>query len=269
MVGAAAIPVAIVPAGTAAATSATSAFEIHDASQAPAIARATGAYAAGRSLNWSGYVKPGSGFTSIVGEFRVPTLLTTAAGYSSDWIGLDGASSSDQYLIQTGVEADVIGGRPTYYAWWEVITPTNQAPEVRFTTLTLHPADIIAARIVRGTNGEWTMALTDITTGKSASHVTAFAGRGLSAEWIVEDTDVNGSISPAPDWQAVGFSRLAVNNVNPQLSPAQALDIWSAPGFLGGLLGGSQIQEDSTSAPGTTRDNFSVKWLATGRPTRA
>ena len=217
------------------------------------------AWANGRSLNWSGYVKSGSGYTSAQGSFRVPTVLTKYDGYSSTWVGLDGASGNDGYLIQTGIEADVVNGRASYYGWWELITPSNVAPEVRFTSLTIRPGDSMTARVARGSNGLWTMTLSDLTRRTAASHTAAFAGRGLSAEWIEEDTDVNGTISTAPDWQSVSFSGASVNNVNPGLVAGQAIDIWSPAGLLS-----PSVQEDRTSAPNATRNGFTITWLAPG-----
>jgi len=78
----------------------------------------------------------------------------------------------------------------------------------------------------------------------------------------------NGYISAAPDWQSVTFSSIRVNGVRPNLSTSQAVDIVCSPGLLG-LLGVSGTQETATSAPNSTRDGFSVKWLATGTRTRA
>ncbi|WP_338183697.1 G1 family glutamic endopeptidase, partial [Jatrophihabitans sp.] len=81
-------------------------------------------YATSSWLNWSGYVKTGSGISGATGTFTVPRLLTTYNGYSSMWVGVDGASSSDRYLIQTGIEADVVNHKAGYNAWWELITPS-------------------------------------------------------------------------------------------------------------------------------------------------
>lgn len=252
------VPAVAVPSGTAAA--ARSAFAVHAMNEP---------HAATQSRNWSGYVKPGSGFTSAVGSFRVPTLLTAYPGYSSTWVGIGGASSADRYLIQTGIEADVVGGRASYYAWWEVITPTNAAPEVRFTTVPVKPGDSVTAKVAKGSSGYWTMTFVNNTTRKSAYKTVAFSGPAKSAEWIEEDTDVNGYISTAPDWQYVLFTGCAVNNVNPGLVSSEAVNIVSAPGVLGGLLGQGPIQEDVTSNPTSTKNSFSVKWLATGRRSRA
>jgi hypothetical protein len=216
------------------------------------------------SLNWAGYVKPGTGFTSNSASWHVPTLLTTDNGSSAMWVGIDGASSSDHFLIQTGIEADVVNHRATYSAWWEVITPSDPAPEVPFTGLAVRPGDSITGSVVKGTGGRWTMTLKDNTTKRSASHTSSYAGRGLSAEWIIEDTSVNGYTSAAPDWQSVAFTSILANKAPPALTTAEALNIVSAPGLLSGLLGGRGVQETSTGAPNRTRSGFGVTWLATG-----
>ena len=212
-----------------------------------------------RSRNWSGYVRAGFGITRTSARWHVPTLRTTRDGYSSTWIGIDGATRNDGYLIQTGTEADVVRGRPSYAAWWEVITPSRLAPETRFPTLAIHPGDSISASVVKNASGTWTVRLTDNTTGRTASHTQAFAGPGASAEWIQEDTDVDGYISAAPDWQSVTFSRITVNGANPRLSAVEALDIVDAHG----------TREDVTSAPTSSRSGFTVRWLAPGTRTKA
>jgi hypothetical protein len=73
-----------------------------------------------QSLNWAGYVRSGSRFTSASASWVVLTLSSTHDGYSSTWVGIDGATGGDRYLIQTGTGADVVGGRRSYRAWWEV-----------------------------------------------------------------------------------------------------------------------------------------------------
>ena len=215
-----------------------------------------------QSLNWSGYIRAGSTagpFTSVSGSWTVPTVDPAQDGYSSTWVGIDGATSGDQYLIQTGTEADVVNGRAGYQAWWEVITPADEAPETVFTGLTVHPGDSISASVSQAASGRWTMRLRDNTTGHSASHTVAFAGPGTSAEWIQEDTDVDGSISPAPDWGSVTFRRLLLNHTSPRLQPGEAVDIVDSRG----------TREDSTSTPTPAGSGFTVTWLAAGTPTRA
>jgi hypothetical protein len=162
-------------------------------------------------------------------------------------------------LIQTGTEADVVDGRASYDAWWEVITPADRAPETTFATLTIHPGDSISASVQKVASGQWRMRLVDNTTDHSASHTQPFAGPGASAEWIQEDTEVGGHISAAPDWQSVTFTRITVNGANPRLSAVEAVDIVDSRG----------TREDVTSAPTAARSGFTVRWLAPGtRSTR-
>jgi hypothetical protein len=259
VVASAAVSAAALPLGAASAGAAASVV-------AGGIAGGRHVSATSSSLNWSGYLKTGTGFTSTSANFKVPTLLTTYNGNSAAWVGLDGATASDHYLIQTGIEADVINHKASYYAWWEVITPTDAAPEVPFTSFPVKPGDSISASVTKGTSGHWTMTVKDNTTKKTATHTSSFAGKGTSAEWIQEDTDVNGFISTAPDWQSISFTSIRVNGASPKLASSQAIDIVSAPP-LGGLLGGHGTRETQTSAPSSTKDGFSVKWLATGTRT--
>jgi hypothetical protein len=212
-----------------------------------------------QSLNWAGYIRPGHGFTSASGSWTVPTHTSTHDGYSSTWVGIDGATGTDRYLIQTGTEADVSGGRRSYRAWWEVITPSDVAPETLFNTLTVHPGDSISATVFKTPSGTWTMRLRDNTTGHSASHTTSFAGPGSSAEWIQEDTDVNGYISAAPDWGSVTFRRLLLDHANPNLQASEAVDLVDSHG----------TREAATSAPSASGSGFTVRWLATGTQTPA
>ena len=212
-----------------------------------------------QSLNWSGYVRTGHAVTHASATWTVPRLKSTYNGYSSTWVGIDGATSADRYLIQTGTEADVSGGRRSYRAWWEVITPTNVAPETLFSTLTVTPGDSITASVYRTASARWTMRLRDNTTGHSASHTVSFAGPGATAEWIQEDTDVNGYISAAPNWGSVQFRKLQLNHASPHLVPSEAVDIVDRAGN----------RETSTSAPNSAGDGFTVSWLAPGTRTFA
>ncbi len=257
LVTAAALAVAVgaaVPA--AAATAATAGLSTH---RVVGLHHAHSGRTAGAQsdYNWAGYVQQDGGYTSSTATWTVPTLSTTYKGYSSTWVGIDGFD--DSYLIQTGTEADMVNGRATYDAWYEVITPSNEAPETLFTTLTIRPGDSITASVNKTSSTKWTTKLTDNTTGKSASHSSTFRGPGDSAEWIQEDTDVKNYISTAPNWHSVTFKNITVNGANPNLDPSESLDIVDTKG----------TQETSTGAPNSTGNGFTVTWLATGTRTPA
>jgi hypothetical protein len=103
------------------------------------------------------------------------------------------------------------------------------------------------------------MRLRDLTTGHSASHTSSFGGPGATAEFIQEDTEVNGYIAAAPDWHSVTFRRIRLNRRNPHLRPTEALDIVDAHG----------TREARTGAPAGSGDGFTVTWLAAGTRTYA
>lgn len=212
-----------------------------------------------QSLNWAGYIRTGGHFTSAAGSWTVPTLKSTHNGFSSTWVGIDGATADDHFLIQTGTEADVVGGRRSYRAWWEIITPLDVAPETVFKSLTIHPGDAISASVSKNANGMWTLRLRDNTTGRSAVHTAPFAGPGSTAEWIQEDTWVNGYISTAPNWGSVTFRLLRLNHANPHLKASEAVDI----------VDGAGTREAATGAPAPSGGGFTVTWLATGTKTAA
>jgi hypothetical protein len=207
------------------------------------------------SENWSGYIRSGSSgaFNTSTASWTVPTVTSGHNGYSSTWVGIDGASSNDDYLIQTGTEADMVDGSASYFAWWEVITPSDEAPEVRYNT-TVRPGDTITASVTKKSSGSWSMSLTDHTSGVTSSHTSSYAGPGKSAEWIQEDTDVDNVISPAPDWHSVKFHSITLDGGNPDLSAGAKVEIYDELG----------TQEDTTSAPNSTDNGFTVKWVASG-----
>jgi hypothetical protein len=80
------------------------------------------------SANWSGYAAlPKTSrdtFTSIVGEYNVPSVVCSATPdtFSYHWIGLDGWA--DQTVEQDGIAADCNGAKAQYAAWFEMY-PAN------------------------------------------------------------------------------------------------------------------------------------------------
>ncbi|WP_258166301.1 G1 family glutamic endopeptidase [Paenibacillus sp. PCH8] len=74
------------------------------------------------SSNWSGYALTGlpNPYRRISAEWTVPYVLPcTRNSYSSAWIGINGFENTS--LIQTGTGHDWIQGKPSYYAWWEIL----------------------------------------------------------------------------------------------------------------------------------------------------
>lgn len=157
---------------------------------ARAVSGATKSYA----YNWSGYAqsvtKRGT-FTAVRDYWTVPTVNTTVSGdrYSADWVGIGGYS--DNTLVQTGTEADSIGGKAKYDAWTEILP----APEVVITGLVIKPGDKMEGLVKETTAGTWKITVFDRTTGKSGGRTVNYRSSGLSAEAIHERPDIGGRLA--------------------------------------------------------------------------
>jgi peptidase A4-like protein/putative Ig domain-containing protein len=77
-----------------------------------------------RSENWAGYTEGGGPFSSIVGEWTVPAVVSD--GDSATWVGIDGMGKANAPLIQTGTDQADSGGvlgfgaGTSYQAWYEL-----------------------------------------------------------------------------------------------------------------------------------------------------
>ena len=181
---------------------------VHRANQrkgAPTAA-SSGSTLATESLNWSGFslTAAGAPFREVVGLWVVPSLsnqFKSFTGYESEWVGIDGNCDCND-LIQDGTEQDWTGGKPSYYAWVEFIPE----PEVKINNFPVSPGDVIYAHSSIGKkNGVVTgfYYIANFNTRKSVSTSLAIPKNtqfsGLTAEWIMERTEVNGSFSrPLP-----------------------------------------------------------------------
>jgi hypothetical protein len=142
------------------------------------------------SANWSGYAQsaPVGTFKSVTDTWRVPTVhVTSGDRYASDWVGIGGYSSND--LVQAGTEADSKGGRAKYDAWTEVLPASEEVLK-----LTIHAGDVITATVALS-GGVWTMTVTDVTTGKTASRSAANSSKESSVEAIHERPEVGGELA--------------------------------------------------------------------------
>ncbi len=139
------------------------------------------------SENWSGYAVLGAtdSITDAKASWTVPAATCgqgrrASSAYASFWVGIDGYSSST--VEQTGTDSDCSGSEPVYYAWYEFYPN----PSYEITSLTIKPGDQISAE-VSYSGGEFTVTITDKTSGKSFSTSAAVASaERTSAEWITE-----------------------------------------------------------------------------------
>lgn len=171
-----------------------------------------------RSSNWSGYYLPSAAgsTTDVQATWTVPALNCSATpnGDVAEWIGVDGATSSD--LFQTGTETSCSNGTQTNEAWVEELPATAQMLRAVAT------GDVISAHVWQVSPGYWQFTIDDVTQNwqESYSQPVAYSGPESSADWIVEDpTDgTSNSLLPFADFGIVNFSNLSVNSVEPSLS---------------------------------------------------
>jgi hypothetical protein len=158
------------------------------------------------STNWSGYAALGSSFTSAEGSWIVPAANcngVAAQRYAAFWVGIDGYNSST--VEQTGTMTVCIGKTPSYYAWYEFYPKAM----VEVTSVRVTPGDSISASVVyNSTTQEFTVTITDETTGRSYNTSSKVSGADRSsAEWIAEAPCCtrSGGILPLPNFGTASF----------------------------------------------------------------
>jgi hypothetical protein len=140
-----------------------------------------------QSLNWSGYaVTSSKKFTYVQSRFVEPTLTcagTKANEWSSNWVGFDGFQANSPTVEQDGTAAHCGGASnttPVYKAWYEMY------PAGSVNVFSINAGDTINISASFG-NSKFTLTVSDLTTGKSATHTAKCAScKRNSAEWVVE-----------------------------------------------------------------------------------
>lgn len=168
------------------------------------------------SNNWAGYIATGGTFTSVSGSWTVPQVNTTGTSSDATWLGIGGTASS--HLIQTGTQALANNnGQVSYQAWYEMLPANSQK-----IPLTINPGDSITASIVQQSANQWTISLSDSTTGRNYQTTVTYAASLSSAEWI-EEMPVRGrTFIPLDNFGSVQFSALSTVKDGTALTPAQA-----------------------------------------------
>lgn len=222
---------------------------------------------ASQSINWSGYSQNAAGrgtqFHSVAGDWVVPTATPHRSGeseFSATWVGIGGGcldagcSQTDSTLIQAGTEQDVnydlLGGTTTnYFAWYELI-PNSQTQ----VALPVAPGDQIHLDIHENRVGSenWTIAIDDLTSGKTYSTTVDYQSSYATAEWIEESPAVVAfsvpptlGSAPLPDLGTVHFDLATANGTNANLVPSQEVQMTT-----------SGNAEATPSAPDAEADGF-------------
>jgi len=220
------------------------------------------------SENWSGYAVTGSSFTHVTGSWTVPSVncsvtpgTRSSPAYSSFWVGIDGYSSST--VEQIGTDSDCDGTTPTYYAWYEFY-PANS---YEIASIRVSPNDEMSAQ-VSYSGSEFTVTITDVTTGRSYSKTESVRkAERSSAEWIAEAPCCarGGAFLPLSDFGMVlfGLDSTEVNNTNyatdsSTSGPIGAFPIASVQQI--DMVTSSGAVEDTASALSHDGTSFSVTW---------
>jgi hypothetical protein len=120
-----------------------------------------------QSTNWAGYLTSGSKYTSVAASWIAPSPSATSASVESadgTWIGIGGVTSSD--LIQVGTENTVsASGIVTTAGFYELLPAGAQVTS----SLTVQPGNKLSASIIQTAATQWTISMTNLTTGQTFS----------------------------------------------------------------------------------------------------
>jgi hypothetical protein len=158
------------------------------------------------TFNWAGYADVSTthgAFTRVSGAWTVPSVTCTAEDrITSDWVGLDGFSSST--VEQDGTVSQCFEGRAVYYTWYEMYPAGTIAVGT-----TVAAGDKIKASVSRS-GSAYTLTVTDSTRGANSftRHATCATTTCLdtSAEWIAERPAYSIGIVPEAQFATVPFS---------------------------------------------------------------
>src|ERR1700683_816165 len=141
------------------------------------------------NLIWAGYAVTGTDFTQVQGSWIVTAVdcTKTPTSDSSEWVGIDGWTSNT--VEQIGTDADCNGKTPFYYVWYEFY-PLNT---IVISDVSIAPGDKFSGSVTYEGENEYTVSITNDTSGQSFSKEVEFKGADRSgvpprnsAEWIEE-----------------------------------------------------------------------------------
>lgn len=216
------------------------------------------------STNWSGYAVEGTSFTSAKGSWIIPTVNCTKTPntYSSFWVGIDGWTSTT--VEQTGTDSDCSGRTPSYYAWYEFYP----AASVLISSVPVSPGNKMSASVTWVSGTQFTVTITNETTGKSFSKTGRVSGaQRTSAEWIAEAPCCtrSGGILPLADFGIVDlgddYTGVASTNDATDSTVTGPISDFGSNVFESIMVNGSSGADEAVpSALSTDGSSFTVTW---------
>ncbi len=223
--------------------------------------------------NWSGYVAETDlsdpqtdSVTAVAGSWFVPTVSGPqgTSSYSSVWVGVNGYNGHT--VEQVGTEQNVINGVPRYYAWWEMYSADGagvpgQRYDAPIGSMMISPGDSISASVRYITSGahagQFLLSIVDNTHAIAGDSFSVYESslqtqspQSLrnSAEWIVEDPEVDGSWPQLANFGNVTFTN-ATATIDGLTGPINSGEWQSTPLNMGySYAQAPAITEASTSA---------------------
>jgi hypothetical protein len=236
----------------------------HTAAPAAQAAEGQKFSVAEQSLNWSGFaVTSTKKFTYAESRFVQPTLTCTgdhANEWSSNWVGLDGFNNTT--VEQDGTAAHCGGANnttPVYKAWYEMF------PAGSVNVFTVSPGDTINTQ-VSFSNGKFSLTVSDITSGKSATHTAKCAScKRTSAEWIVERPEL---CTSATNCFLAHLANFGTTSMSAKVRVAGVSAAQGIPNFRNyniTMFDTANTQLDSVGK--VSSNTFPATWMAAGNTT--
>lgn len=179
------------------------------------------------SSNWAGAVLIGSDYTTVTGEFTVPSPSVPPGGSSyqqycaSAWVGIDG-DTCQSAILQTGVDFCVRGGYASFDAWYEWFPDYMYT----FSGITISAGDRVKLTVAASSMVSGTATVENMSNGQSVTHTFNGNVQGslceTNAEWIVEDFSKGGQLVPFADFGDVTFSNAYVEQNGRKVGPQGA-----------------------------------------------
>ncbi|CAI7603887.1 unnamed protein product [Penicillium crustosum] len=177
------------------------------------------------SSNWAGAVLIGSKYTSVSGEFTVPTPKLPSGASSGEqycasaWVGIDGDTCSSA-ILQTGVNFCIEDGEVSYDAWYEWYP--DYAYD--FSGIQISSGDVIKLTVTASSKTSGSAVIENVTTGKTVTHKFTGVDDGdlceTNAEWIVEDFESGGELVPFTNFGTVTFRNAEATSGGETVGPS-------------------------------------------------
>jgi hypothetical protein len=161
------------------------------------------AYSSYYDAGW--YLQSSSVVSNVKGSWIVPKVHGTCGSATTEAsviVGIEGYSGSTYTGAAIGVMVACSGGSPSYTALYEFIPYLG----LTFSTMTIHPGNVIFASVSASSATHWVLKLTDLNTSQSLSKTFSHSGGRSAAVWLVGVTSSGGTpIAPLTNFGTVDF----------------------------------------------------------------